>query len=132
MARRQDDESAISLFSFQDIITSLTGIMFLVVLLLVLIMLSSRKPAVAEVNADPQSRELQKQVEQLKKELSELQQERSLMDDELTELRKMTPEALEQRKEELHLQIRQTLEAINRKKCIWNRKSGSWKNRNNF
>jgi len=36
---RKDDAPAISLFSFQDIITSLTGIMFLIVLLLILFML---------------------------------------------------------------------------------------------
>ena len=36
---KQDHTPAVSLFSFQDIITSITGIMFLVVLLLLLFIL---------------------------------------------------------------------------------------------
>ena len=44
MARKSNNESAISLFSFQDIITSITGIMFLIVLLLLLVMFSSHLP----------------------------------------------------------------------------------------
>ncbi len=42
---RRDDAPAISLFSFQDIITSITGIMFLVVLMLVLLILDVREVA---------------------------------------------------------------------------------------
>ena len=36
MARRKNDENPVSLFAFQDIITSITGIMVLVVLLIIL------------------------------------------------------------------------------------------------
>ncbi len=50
MARR-DDSPPISLFSFQDIITSITGIMFMVVLLLVLQILHAK--AVPNAKADP-------------------------------------------------------------------------------
>ena len=42
---KQDHTPAVSLFSFQDIITSITGIMFLVVLLLLLFILEAEPEA---------------------------------------------------------------------------------------
>lgn len=116
MARKQNDESAISLFSFQDIITSLTGIMFLVVLLLVLVMLTNKKPTAEEVVVDPQSQQLQQQIQQLKAELAALQQDRSTLDEELEKLRQLSPEVLEARKNELYEQLQQTRQAITQEK----------------
>ena len=43
MGRRRDNENPVSLFAFQDIITSITGIMILVVLLLILDILDSKE-----------------------------------------------------------------------------------------
>ena len=45
---KKDNTPAISFFSFQDIITSVTGIMFLVVMLLVLMVLRSPVNAIRQ------------------------------------------------------------------------------------
>ena len=49
---KKDDSPAISLFSFQDIITSITGIMFLVVLLLLLLIFESKPITPQEKQSD--------------------------------------------------------------------------------
>ncbi len=79
---RKDDSPAISLFSFQDIITSLTGIMFLVVLLLVIFMMDLHKAddpkTVKETRqiseaASKRARELKKQLVRLRKQEAQYQ-----------------------------------------------------------
>ena len=70
MARKEEEASAISLFSFQDIITSITGIMFLVVLLLVLILLTSHEPSAQEVKTEnEESKEMLEQLAVLQEQL---------------------------------------------------------------
>ena len=69
MSRRTDNSPAISFFSFQDIITSVTGIMFLVVLILILMLLMRQKPT------SPQEQEEIRGNEELKQELARLQEE---------------------------------------------------------
>ena len=61
---RKDDTPAISFFSFQDIITSITGIMFLVVLILVLMILRSPSNAIRqrEMKVSGEIRELEKNL----------------------------------------------------------------------
>lgn len=93
MSRRDEDNSPVSLFSFQDIITSLTGIMFLVVLLLVVMMLNKHISVVTEKT--PVDRQLQNELTQLKVQLQELQNLHSDLDDELLELQALSPEELE-------------------------------------
>lgn len=68
MSRHQDNSPSISFFSFQDIITSVTGIMFLVVLILILLLLTLQ-------NTAPQEREEIRRNEELKSELASLQAE---------------------------------------------------------
>ena len=70
MSRRKDNSPAISFFSFQDIITSVTGIMFLVVLILILMLLMRKDAATT-----PEEREDIRQTEALKEELAKLQEE---------------------------------------------------------
>ncbi len=71
---KRDDSPAVSLFSFQDIITSLTGIMFMIVLLLMLIILDSNDVS----PVDPETEEkitvpaLTKQLEELRRQLAAL------------------------------------------------------------
>lgn len=112
MSRTSDDSPAISLFSFQDIITSLTGIMFLVILLLVLCMIDMKKSdtqsSVKKYISAAQVREiteqinkLQKQEEQIRMRINEL--EKIDLDSlwiQLEILRKKT----EQEKQKLHLE----------------------------
>ena len=67
MAAR-DNTPTISFFSFQDIITSVTGIMFLVVIMLVLMVLQQNSSP-----ARQKSRELQTELAALENELKQLQ-----------------------------------------------------------
>ena len=69
----KDDSPPVSLFSFQDIITSITGIMFLVVLLLALVILdSSILNSAADMESAPP--EPQMDLVELKKKVAALQQ----------------------------------------------------------
>ena len=113
MARREDENTAISLFSFQDIITSITGIMFLVVLLLVLSLLSSHLPtgnaadSAERAKLAAEAARLQAAAEVLK--LNALDSEKQL-----AELRKLSASELIKRSKELQdkLRILQTDEQI--------------------
>ena len=106
MARKDDDNSAISLFSFQDIITSITGIMFLVVLLLVLIMLTSKKAA-PPIEVDENTKNMQQQVIELQNQIKQLKDSSQLLEEELAKIRSMSPEAIAERMTQLQQQIPQ-------------------------
>ena len=108
MARNEED-SAISLFSFQDIITSLTGIMFLVVLLLVLMLLTSHQPG---GKAAEEVRDLQTQIEKLRKELQSLQQTQQTLDDSLQKLKQLSDKEIEVMHHQLQEQVRQTRQKL--------------------
>ena len=113
MARKEEDTSAISLFSFQDIITSITGIMFLVVLLLVLIMLTSHDPTPQpEQPESEENREMLAQIATLQQQLEELKNIHSSVDEELKKLRELSPAAIEAKIRELEKQLQQKAEAI--------------------
>ena len=98
MPRKNDKESAISLFSFQDIITSITGIMFLVVLLLVLLMITSRMPTTGKNSDNEIIRELQKEAADLKAKLHTVRQSRLRLDNQINKLKKLSPEEIARRK----------------------------------
>ncbi len=102
MARKGTEGSAISLFSFQDIITSITGIMFLVVLLLVLMMITSKIPTAQDANKSSESvKELQKELAELKNKLQVLRDSQKKLDKEIEDLKKLSPEEIQRRKLEL-------------------------------
>lgn len=107
MARKSNNESAISLFSFQDIITSITGIMFLVVLLLMLMIITSRIPTAADIKADENAKELQQELTELKSKLQTLRKSQKELDKAIDHLKKLSPEEILRQKQEL----RQTLQA---------------------
>ena len=65
---KKDNSPAISFFSFQDIITSITGIMFLVVMMLVLMILNQSSPA------DREAKAVKGDLRQLNLELQELKE----------------------------------------------------------
>ena len=113
MARREEDTSAISLFSFQDIITSITGIMFLVVLLLVLIMLTSHEPtAQTEQPESEENREMLAQIATLQKQLEDMKNVQISVDEELKKLRQLSPEAVEAKIKELEKKLQQKAQEI--------------------
>ena len=99
---RKAEENAISLFSFQDIITSITGIMFLVVLLLLLIAVTSRPAAKP---AEAPARELQRQLDELRRQLTDCEAAERDLDGKLAELRKLSPEMLAARLAELNREL---------------------------
>lgn len=72
--RKKNNESPISLFSFQDIITSITGVMLLVVMLMILEIISSRMADVAsEENRIEEIADMKSSLQKLKEEQKELQ-----------------------------------------------------------
>ncbi|MBO5923086.1 MAG: hypothetical protein J6Q81_01100 [Lentisphaeria bacterium] len=104
MARKSSEESPVSLFSFQDIITSITGIMFLVVLLLILIMLTSRPDN--KLKSNENIKVLQQELATLKNKLQQLRSSSLEIDKQLEELKKLSPEEIERRKNDYRQQLR--------------------------
>ena len=103
MARQDNDSNPISLFSFQDIITAITGIMFLVVLLMIILFMQNylqRTPTQPATSAA-----LQQEVSRLQQQLQKLQHEQDRFEQSLTELQQFSPEALQQHKQLLQQQI---------------------------
>ncbi len=102
---RDDENSAISLFSFQDIITSITGIMFLVVLLLLLIAITSRPGAEVRRPDTTEAAELRRELDSLRTELNQLEQNSRHLDAELEHLKKLSAAELARRRSELQSQV---------------------------
>lgn len=97
---RDEDNSAISLFSFQDIITSITGIMFLVVLLLLLFVITSR-PRPPEPAPESAAQPLTEKLAELQHQLDQLTRRDDALQQRLAELRQLSPAAVEARLKEL-------------------------------
>lgn len=92
----KDNSPAISFFSFQDIITSVTGIMFLVVIMLVLMVLQ-QTPGAPQTKA----REVQEELAALEKKMNQLQQSLEQLKKQAAEQRKRIEELKKLRIEEL-------------------------------
>ncbi len=95
---------AISLFSFQDIITSITGIMFLVVLLLLLFILEV-DPKKPDVNLSEQYSQASARIEELRRLLSSNRGMEKELQEKLYELQKNDPRQLSQRLEALSSEL---------------------------
>ena len=93
---QKDNTPAISFFSFQDIITSVTGIMFLVVLLLVLMVLRSPTDAVRqrEMKVSGEIRELENTLEELRRAATALNRRTEEQRRRFEELKKLKLETL--------------------------------------
>ncbi|HJH05584.1 MAG TPA: hypothetical protein K8W19_16395 [Victivallis vadensis] len=103
---KQDHTPAVSLFSFQDIITSITGIMFLVVLLLLLFILEA-EPEAAGREPREKLKEAAARVEELRRQLDlNRAADRELLR-KIGEYRRNDPRLLQQRHEELQRQVRE-------------------------
>ena len=100
---KKDNMPAISFFSFQDIITSVTGIMFLVVMLLVLMVLRSPVNAIRqkEMNVSKEIRELEKPLRELRRALAALSSRTQAERKRLEELKKLKLEELPRLKSSL-------------------------------
>ena len=84
---RKDNSPGISFFSFQDIITSITGIMFLVVLMLVLMILNSPSHA-----ARQKAREVSEEIGKLEEDLTDLRKSLEQLDRQTDRQRKRVAE----------------------------------------
>ena len=114
---KKDNTPAISFFSFQDIITSITGIMFLVVLILVLLVVTRSKTAVAAGKVDLEIAELRQKIEQLKTAVAESASRRDTLRQRISELEKLDAASLPAKREELLRQLIPTFrspEEVNR------------------
>lgn len=102
---RKDDSPAISLFSFQDIITSITGIMFLVVILLILLFLESESQKNDTAPDQAAVRDITAQIANLEETLIQSRQREKDLEKTLKELQAMSLETIEKRKKELAEEI---------------------------
>ena len=111
MSRRDEETSAVSLFSFQDLITSITGIMFLVVLMLVLSLLNAHIPE-KHFTPPQETAQLTAEAVQLQKTIAALQMHNQDNDRQLAELRKLSPEELPRRRNSLQEKLKQIMEKL--------------------
>lgn len=117
--RKDNGSPAISLFSFQDIITSITGIMFLVVLLLILLIFESNPVEKNKNTEQVEDKHLAEQVAALEKEIDSYRKQILMLKQQLEEYQKMPTEKILQRKQHLTdsiIRIRQTIQQLNQKK----------------
>ena len=100
---KKDNSPAISFFSFQDIITSITGIMFLVVMMLVLMILIQPDAAQKqkEQAVSDQLKTLREEMQKLKTALDELNQRSEVQRKRIDELKKLKMETLPELKASL-------------------------------
>ena len=96
---RIDNSPAISFFSFQDIITSVTGIMFLVMLLLTLLLLM--REVASGVQEDDDTRQLREEVQALRERVSQATANSAELQERLSALRQLDAKSLPQRKASL-------------------------------
>ena len=101
---RQDDDTPVSLFSFQDIITSITGIMFLIVLLLLLVMFSSHLQQ-DSAKDDELLQKMQQEIAELKDVIYKLKLDQQSLDQAAEPLKKLSIEELLVKKRELQEQL---------------------------
>lgn len=106
MARRRHNESPLSLFSFQDIITSVTGILVLLTLILALD-LTTREAAssVPTLETRAVASEVQETLAQTQAKLQALQQQLDAQTAATTELARLTPTAALQQQAELDREL---------------------------
>jgi len=94
--KKKSSQSPFSLFSFQDIITAITGIMFLIVLMLVLLVLENPDSTQAEAIADQAAREkLQQSLQTLQRSLSAQEDMQQDLEARLAEWQKLNLERIE-------------------------------------
>ena len=116
---RKDDSPAISLFSFQDIITSITGIMFLVVILLILLFFESEPQKNNAADPDREAvRRITAQIARLEETLLQARQQEKDQENILKELQAMSPEMIEKKKNELAEKISRKRNELKQKQNI--------------
>ena len=105
----KDNSAAVSFFSFQDIITSITGIMFLVVIMLVLMVLQQEPTKVQQKNREIQAEltALKNEMRKLQYSLDQLRRQAAEQNQRIEELKKLRIETLPELKEKWIRQLQQ-------------------------
>lgn len=119
MARRRSAGSPFSLFSFQDIITSVTAIIILVALMLMLELMTRRPKSAAGVSAAA-GNDLRREVSAIQAEVQAIEEKLKLGQAQVNELVSVSAETLTRQQEELEAQLkalRQKLERITKEKA---------------
>lgn len=98
---KKDNSPAISFFSFQDIITSITGIMFLVVMMLVLMILNQSGVTGAEKQVRADLRQLNRELEELQSMVTQFEKTSRLQQEQITKLQQLKLETLPEKKRTL-------------------------------
>ena len=103
---RRRDESPVSFFSFQDVITSVTGILILVTLLLTLELVARGEAAPAAIEQEPSASELRGRLRDGEQQLSRLKKQTAELQAILGEAATASPVAAEEDVEVLEREIR--------------------------
>jgi chromosome segregation ATPase len=106
---KRDNDNPISLFSFQDIITSLTGIMIIIILVIVLQLVETVSSLGTKIQADEEYLQWKSEVQALQSKLMQLQEADSRYSEEILKLFPLSSEDLQRliKKEELLQQVHQ-------------------------
>lgn len=106
---KKTNENPISLFSFQDIVTSLTGIMVIVILVIVLQLVETVSARISKIQPDDEFLQWKAEVQSLQENLKKLQEQGELLSEEVRKLMTLSPEVLAEmiNKEDLLKQIQQ-------------------------
>lgn len=106
---KKHNDNPISLFSFQDIVTSLTGIMVIVILVIVLQLVETVSARISKIQPDTEFLHWKTEVQRLQENLKKLQDQGNLLSEEIRKLMMQSPETLAQmiQKEEFLQQLQQ-------------------------
>lgn len=114
---KKDNSPAISLFAFQDIITSLTGILFLIVLLLVIFMLEMRpKEEENNLRAKIDIPAVKAQIAKLKSDLDELKKQETLIQEAIQDYQALDLETISDRIDSVKKEIVQKIQQVDNQK----------------
>lgn len=116
---RKDLSPSISFFSFQDIITSVTGIMFLVMLILTLMLLTRhRMEQPVQQKETEEIRALHENIQLLKDQIVQILAQSQEMQQRIEELKKLDAKSIPIRRQEAQqklVSLKNTLEALRKK-----------------
>lgn len=116
---RKDHSPAISFFSFQDIITSVTGIMFLVMLILTLLLLTRQKmDSPSRPRETEEIRTLRENLRQLQDDIARVTAQSQKTQKRIEELKKLDAKSIPRRRQEILEKIadlKNTLETLRQK-----------------
>jgi len=131
MLRRKQQTLPFSLFSFQDIITSVTGIILLMTLLLTLELVQRHSTATAQADDAP-TRDLQQEIANAEKVREELEAQLRQREKELLEAASMSPQQLADLQNNLERELRQLeaeIQRLGQQNASMDVKKNNWKAR---